>query len=337
MTSLVRRRAALQAAAAAAAVGAMPLRARAAEFTFKLGVALPAEHPGAVEVKAACDRVREATSGRVDIQLFPSNQLGSDTDMLSQVRSGALEMLMLITGVLATYVPVAAIANVGFAFTGYDQVWQAMDGSLGALVRERVGRAGLVALDRMWDNGFRQMTTRSRPVRGVGDVAGLKIRVPVSSIYTSMWSALGASPVAAGGHEMYAGLQTGLFDAQENPLAIIQSFKLYEVEKTCALTSHMWDGLWFLVNRRAWAGLPAALQETVAGVLNEGAVRQRGVMAQSAGTLEGTLTQEGLAFTRPDRTPFRAKLSTAGFYAQWKTQFGEEAWSRLEAVSGALA
>jgi len=335
----IRRRAVLGAGIGAAVSAAVPLRrARAAaEFSFKLGVDWPADHPGSVVAKAACDRLRETTNGRVEVSFFPSNVLGSDPDMLSQVRSGALELMLMPTGVLSTFVPVAAINNVGFAFADYAQVWKAMDGELGALVREQITKSGVMVLDRIWDNGFRQLTTSTRPINAVGDVRGLKLRVPVAPIYTSMWQALEASPVSANVNELYSALQTKVFDGQENPLANIQFFRLYEVQKYCALTSHMWEGFWLLGNRRAWARLPADLQETVSRTFNEGAIRQRDVMADYATSMRAKLTEEGLTFTEPDRAPFREQLARAGFYVQWRKQFGDEAWSRLEAVTGTLA
>jgi tripartite ATP-independent transporter DctP family solute receptor len=334
---VINRRRVMQGGLAVAAAGALrPRTARAAEFAFKLGVDWPADHPGSMQAKAACDRVRERTNGRLDIQFFPNNQLGSDTDMLSQLRSGALEMLLLGTGVLSTFQPVAAINNVGFAFADYDQVWKAMDGSLGSLVRDQLTKSGIVTMEKIWDNGFRQMTTSGKMINSIGDVAGLKIRVPVSSIYTSMWTALGAAPASVNVNELYSALQTKVYDGQENPLPNIQFFKLYEVQKTCALTSHMWEGFWLLINRRAWASLPADLQAIVTREMNDGAIQDRVDMAAYSASAETLLKQEGMTFTTPDRVGFRDKLAKAGFYAQWQKSFGDEAWSRLQAVSGPL-
>jgi tripartite ATP-independent transporter DctP family solute receptor len=245
--------------------------------------------------------------------------------------------MLMPTGVLSGFVPVAAINNVGFAFADYAQVWKAMDGALGGYVREQIMKIGLVVMDRIWDNGFRQVTTSSRPVAALSDVEGLKIRVPVAPIYTSMWTALGAAPASANVNELYSSLQTKVFDGQENPLTNIQFFKSYEVQKYCALTSHMWEGFWLLGNRRTWATLPADLQEIVNHAFNDGAVRQRAVMAESGASLQSRLEEEGLTFTTPDRAPFREKLTRAGFYQRWRKQFGDEAWTRLEAVSGPLA
>lgn len=334
----MRRRTMLGAGLGAAAAAAVPLRyARAAaEFSYKLGVDWPADHPGSLAAKEACERVKEATGGRVEVQFFPGNVLGSDTDMLSQARSGALELLLMPTGVLSTFIPVAAINNVGFAFADYPQVWRAMDGELGAYVREQIVKSGLAVMDRIWDNGFRQLTTSNRPVNSLADVAGLKLRVPVAPIFTSMWQALGASPASANINELYSALQTKVFDGQENPLSNIQFFKFYEVQKYCALTSHMWEGFWLLANRRAWGRLPPDLQEIVGRTFNDGALKQRAVIEAYANSLRAKLTEEGMSFTEPDRAPFRAQLTKAGFYAAQRKQFGEEAWSRLETYSGSL-
>src|SRR5690349_615471 len=112
-----------------------------------------------LRAQEAIDRIREATQGKLEIRLFPANQLGSDTDLLSQVRSGGVELFNLSSSVLATLVPTAGIVNTGFAFPDYDTVWKAMDGSLGTYVRAQIAKSGLMTASRIWDNGFRQITS----------------------------------------------------------------------------------------------------------------------------------------------------------------------------------
>ena len=179
---MLHRRSMLAAGAAAAIV---PLRARAAQFTYKLGNNLPLTHPLNIRLQEAIGRIREATKGAVEIQVFPNNQLGGDTDMLSQVRSGAIEFLTLSGLILSTLVPVASINGIGFAFKDYAQVWPTMDGELGAYVRDAISKAGLIAFEKMWDNGFRQTTTSTRPIATPADFKGMKMRVPVSPLWTS--------------------------------------------------------------------------------------------------------------------------------------------------------
>ena len=252
---------------AAAALAAPALRFRpaaAAEFTYKYANNLPLTHPMNQRAKEAVERIKDETGGRVEIQIFPNNQLGSDTDMLSQVRSGAIEFFTLSGLILSTLVPAASISGIGFAFKDYDAVWQAMDGPLGAHIRAQITKAGLIAMDNIWDNGFRQITSSTKPINTPEDLKGFKIRVPVSPLWTSLFQAFDAAPTSINFSEVYSALQTNVVDGQENPLAIISTAKLYEVQKYCSLTNHMWDGFWMLGNRRAWERLPPDMQATVA-------------------------------------------------------------------------
>ena len=159
--------------------------------------------------------------------------------------------------ILSTLVTPAALNGLGFAFSDYDAVWKAMDGDVGAYIRAQIAKANLVALDKIWDNGFRQITTSTKPINTPDDLRGFKIRVPVSPMWTSMFKAFDSAPASINASEMYTALQTKVVDGQENPLAVISNFKLYEVQKYCSFTNHMWDGFWTLVNRRAWDRLPA--------------------------------------------------------------------------------
>src|SRR5271165_6797416 len=133
-------------AAAALPVFAIGSRAaRAAEFSVKLANNSPLTHPQSVRQQEAADRIKAATNGAVEIQVFPNNQLGSDTDMLSQLRSGAIDFFTLSGLILSTLVPAASINGIGFAFKDYDAVWKAMDGKLGAYVRSEIDKRRLVA------------------------------------------------------------------------------------------------------------------------------------------------------------------------------------------------
>ena len=132
--------------AASLAVG-LPRFAHAAEFSLKYGNNLPVTHPLNVRAQEAADRIKAETKGRVEITIFPNNQLGGDTDMLSQVRSGGIDFFTPSALVVATLVPVAAINAVGFAFNDYQQVWKAMDGGLGAHVRAAMEKQRLHAFE----------------------------------------------------------------------------------------------------------------------------------------------------------------------------------------------
>jgi tripartite ATP-independent transporter DctP family solute receptor len=324
-------------AATSAAAAFRPRRAQAAEFNFKYANNLPLSHPLNVRAQEAADRIKQETNGRLEISIFPNNQLGGDTDMMAQVRSGGVEFFTPSALVIATLVPVAAINAVGFAFSDYDQVWAALDGGLGAHVRASIAKVGLHALEKMWDNGFRQVTTSTKPIEKAQDLAGIKIRVPVSPLSISMFKGLSASPTSLQFSEVYSALQTRIVDAQENPLPIIQVAKLYEVQKFCSLTNHIWDGFWFVANGRAWNRLPPDVRDIASKHLNEAGVRQREDIKKLNDSVQTDLQSKGLAFNRPDPESFRAQLRQSGFYGEWKGKFGEEAWGLLEKAVGKLA
>ncbi|OJW28760.1 MAG: ABC transporter substrate-binding protein [Rhodospirillales bacterium 69-11] len=311
--------------------------ARAAEFSLKLANNSPVTHPQTVRQQEAADRIRKASDGRVDIQLFPNNQLGSDTDMLSQLRSGALDFFTLSGLILSTLVPAASINGIGFAFKDYDTVWKAMDGKLGAYVRGEIDKRGLTAMDKMWDNGFRQITSSTKPIKAPADLKGFKIRVPVSPLWTSMFQALGAAPVSINFSEVYSALQTKIAEGQENPLSLIQIAKLYEVQKYCSMTSHMWDGFWMLANKRSFAGLPQDVQTLIATELNKSALQEREDIAKLNGSVTNDLKAKGLEFVEVDKPAFRDALKQAGFYAEWKKKYGDQAWGILESEVGTLS
>ena len=308
----VNRRVVLRALASAPALSVlgMPHVARAADIELKYGNNLPLSHPLNIRAQEAADRVKAQTNGRVEIKIFPNNQLGGDTDMLSQVRNGGITFFTPSALVIATLVPVAAINAVGFAFADYDQVWKAMDGALGAHVRAAISKVNLFAFEKIWDNGFRQMTTSGKPIEVAKDMASLKIRVPVSPLSLSMFKALDSAPTSLQFSEVYTSLQTKVVDAQENPLPIIQVAKLYEVQKHCALSNHIWDGFWFIANGRAWNGLPDDVKKIVSDAINDAGMKQREDIKTLNATSRSTCSRKASHSTRPTRTASARSCAT---------------------------
>ena len=330
----VRRRTVLS-ALPLVAIGTRP--ARAAEFTMKLATGQTLSQPINVRLEQAIARLKDTTGGRLDIRFFPASQLGSDTDLLSQIRSGGIDFLNIAGSVLSTLAPMAAITNIGFAFTGYDQIWPGMDGTLGQFLRAQIEKTGVVVVAKAADNGIRQITSASKPITVPDDLKGYRIRVPVSPIFTSLFTAFGASPTSINFNELYTALQTHLVDGQENGLVAIESGKLYEVQKYVAETSHIWDPFWVLGNRRSFAQLPADLQDAVRREFDRAAVEQRDDVARLDAGLKAQLIAKGLVFTPVDKAAFRGALEKAGFYKSWREKFGAEPWQALESVVGPLA
>ena len=241
--------------AGAAGVGAATILhwpANAAEFSYKLGSSSPMEHPAMAHDKIAADKIKQETNGRLEITIYPNSVLGGDTAMISQVISGAMEMYNLPVDLLAPRNPACGITGVGFAFPDMDHVWAAMDGDLGTCCAASRSRSASIA----WTRATTTASARSPrgPSRSTSpdDLRGFKIRLPVAPYLISLFRHLGASPTAINFNEVYSALQTGIVDGQENPLVLIDTAKLYEVQKYCSLTNHVWSGFHTSFNVAAW-------------------------------------------------------------------------------------
>lgn len=331
-----RRRTLLAGAAALPLVTILKWPANAAEFDLKYATGQDPTHPVNLRAQEALNRIKEATSGRVDIKLFPANQLGSDTDLLAQVRNGSVEFFNLSSVILATFAPLSGMPGLGFAFKDYGQVWKAMDGEFGDHVREQIAKTPIFAMSKIWDNGFRHVSSGARDIRTPADLKNFKIRVPVAPTLTSLFKSLGAAPSPINFNEVYTSLQTKIVDGQENPLAIFYTTKLYEVQKSCSLTGHVWDGYWVLANKRAFSRLPAELQKIVTSEIDKSAIDQRADVAKLNTNLQVDLKSKGITFFDVDQGAFREALTQAGFYSEWKQKYGQTAWDLLEKVSGKL-
>lgn len=335
----ITRRQVLKASAVGAALplfSIMTRAANAAEFTYKFATGQDPSHPVNRRAQEAIDRIRAATNGRLEIKLFPANQLGSDTDLMSQIRNGGVEFFNQASVVLSTLVPAAGIVNTGFAFHDYPEVWKAMDGPLGAYVRAQIEKVGLLTMSKPWDNGFRQITTSTKPVRTAADLKGLKLRVPAAPMLTSLFTALGASPTPINFNEVYSSLQTRLVEGQENPLAIISTARLYEVQKFCTISNHVWDAYWILGNRRAVERLPKDIQEIVRRELDKAATDERADIAALSVSARDDLKSKGVQIIDADKNSFKEMLAKGTFYKDLRARFGEDAWKLLQNSVGSL-
>jgi len=324
--------------AGAAMAGAFSIRtANAADFKYKLGLELRDDEPLPKRMLEACKAIATETNGRLQIQGFPNGQLGNAQETLSQVRSGSLEFLTSSFGLLSGVVPTAGIPTLGFIFDGYEKLWPAIDGELGQFIARDIEKRGeLVVLKGVHDIGFRHITSARRFMTDPKDLKGFKIRTPPTPFLTSLFSALGASPTPIPFGDLYTSLQTGTVDGQENPLTVIDSFKFYEVQKYCTLTSHTWDGWVPVANRRAWERLPEDIRQVVSRHFLNAAILQRKDIAAQSATVRANLEKKGMQFQAPTPGVYQSTLRNTNFYPQWKTRIGAEGWAALERAVGKL-
>jgi tripartite ATP-independent transporter DctP family solute receptor len=308
---------------------------RAAEFTFTQYHNQTAEsslHRRLVEMWAAIGR---ETRGRVDTQVFAGNNnvAGSDPAALKMLVAGEIQFFTLMGGILGTVVPAAEAQQVPFAFRSASHAFKAVDGALGAYLRQEMAAKGIHGFrEGGFDNGMRQIACNTRPIVVPGDLMGIKMRVPAGQMVADTFKAFGAEPVTINSNAIYGALKSGTVDAQENPLALIDLFKLYEVSKFVSMTNHMWSGFNLLAHLPTWTRLPEDVRRVIDRNVTKFVGLQREDQGRANDRQRGALAARGLVFNDVDAAPFRRQL--AGFYATWKTTLGTKCWSLLEDAAG---
>jgi tripartite ATP-independent transporter DctP family solute receptor len=296
---------------AAAGLLAMVAAADAgAETTLKFGHYNAETHPmhkAAVQFK---ENVERRTGGEVLVEIYPNNTLGSPPEILEQTRNGVVDIAVPTSGQLDKYDKAFAALMMPFAFADLAHARRAMDGPMLEWLSPKAKSAGLEIIG-VWEYGFRNLTNSRRPVNRPEDVQGLKIRTPPEIQLSAAMAALGANVQKIAFPELYLALSQGVVDGEENPIATIWSAKFHEVQDHLALTRHMYQAIYQVVNRDVWEGLAPEQQE----ILREegaaaGKLTRELLESEEAGLVE-QLKGKGMAVTTPDPAPFRAAMGPA--------------------------
>jgi TRAP-type C4-dicarboxylate transport system substrate-binding protein len=160
----------------------------------------------------------------------------------------------------------------------------------------------------------------------------MKMRVPAGELFDDLFRTLGTTPVTVNSIDIYAALKDGRADAQENPLALIDSYKLYEVVKYVSMTNHMWSGFNQLAHLPTWQKLPADIRQVIDRNVERSVKLQRQDQEMANSTLRAELTKRGMVFNDVDQAPFQRALSA--FYPKWKERLGTKCWSLLQSSTG---
>ena len=312
-------------------------QSRAAAYAFTQYHNQTAESPLHRRLVEMWDAVRAETGGRVRTQIFPENNKhpGSDPAVLTMLVGGEIQFFTLMGGILGNAVPVAEVQQVPFAFRSAAHAHKAVDGPLGAYLRQEMAAKGIHGFAiGAFDNGMRQVAGTKRAIAVPADLAGLKMRVPAGKMFDDTFRALGAEPVTVNSSGIYAALKAGTVDAQENPLAYMDLFRHYEVMKYVSMTNHMWSGFNMLANLAAWRRLPADVQRSIERNVAKYVRLQRQDQEAANTASRANLARHGLAFN--DVAPAAFQKQLAGVYASWKKTLGTKCWSLLEAEAGRL-
>jgi tripartite ATP-independent transporter DctP family solute receptor len=281
----------------------LPLAAQAQAMKLTLGHgAAPGNPRHEASVKFA-EVLKAKTSGRIEVQVAPSAQLGDDAAMVTALRTGALDLSANSQGPVAAAVPEYAAYGMPFMFSSPTQAFKLLDGPLGKELADLSAAKGMVLLG-TWDNGIRQMTNSKRPIGKVEDMKGLKMRVPPDATLVDIMQSMGAEAQQIKFAELYVALQQGVVDGQENPLVNIHASKLYEVQKHLALTNHQFQMTPFLMSKRTWDRLSDADRKAVTEAAAEATALQRKLSADADAKLLDELKAKGVQVTTVDKAAF---------------------------------
>ena len=250
--------------------------------------------------------------------------------------AGELEFFTLMGGILGQVVPATEIQGLPFAFGSTDQVFAVMDGPLGDYLNREMHAKGIHGLPGCcFENGFRQIYGRERPVRAAADLAGYRMRVPDGRIFIDLFAALGAEPVVVNIKQLYQALETGQVDGQENALVVHNVNRLYEVTRYLSMTKHMWSGFNLIANLDFWNRLPGDVTDIIQRNARRQVEAQRRYTCGENDRMLEHLKARGMLANNADTDSFRTRLG-GEFYRRWKAQLGATAWNLLEAQVGRL-
>lgn len=321
-------------AGSAAVVGAgvfAPTVLRAQETVIRWGEMLATTHPQVQMVDKIAAMAKEKSSGRIDIQSFPNGQLGSGKDMMDSVVSGALTFTTDGAAALGALLPQLSVIEAPYLWK--DAAHMSRVGAspqFAAMNEDLVAKRGLRMLAVTY-YGKRHLTTGSKEVKTVADMAGFKLRVPPVDTFRAMAEAWGAKATPINFNELYLALSQGAVDGQENPLPTIASAKLNEVQKYLVLTGHIITPRLIIANEAALQAIAPADRAILDEAIAEGVKWQDAELASQEGTLVDTLKSGGMTVIEPDVESFRKPVLEM-LPPMFEEKWGKGTWDALAAL-----
>lgn len=315
-------------AAACAAVSA----AAQAQTVLRMGFGLPAEAHYGVGAAHMQKLVAERMGGRYRIELFPNFQLGGEREMTEGAQLGTIDLVITSTGPVGNFVPDTLITDIPFLFRDYAHARGVLDGPIGQAILDKCPAKGLICL--AWsENGFRHMTNNRREVKAPEDARGLKIRTMENQVHMQAFRTIGVLPTPMAFPEVFNALQTGTVDGQENPIGVIVSAKLNQVQRHLTLTGHVYSPALVLMSPAAFNRMPEADRRMIVQIAREGAQvsRQRVEQLEREGIEQ--LRAGGMqirSLSAAERAAFQNALAPA--YADYARRFGQ---ANIDAIRNA--
>ncbi|MGL5117063.1 MAG: sialic acid TRAP transporter substrate-binding protein SiaP [Beijerinckiaceae bacterium] len=331
MTRTVHRRGLLLGAGAIGTGLCMPTVLRAQATVIRWGELLATTHPQVQMAERIAKEVKEKTSGRIDIQLFPNGQLGTGKDMIESVSAGALQMTTDGAGALGAFLPQLSLIEAPYLWKDAAHLAKVTGTPLFARMNDELAAKRQMRMLNVTYYGKRHLTTGTKQVRTPADMVGFKLRVPPVDVFQAMADAWGARATPIAFPELYLALSQGAVDGQENPLPTIQSGKFFEVQKFLVLTEHIITPRMIIANETFWKGLPAADRDMLQAAFTAGAAWQDKELLSQEANLVATLKGAGMTVIEPNLDDWR-KPVLATVPAKFESRWGKGNFEALGAL-----
>lgn len=253
--------------------------------------------------------VKEKTNGQIEITVYPNNSLGGETDTINAIQAGTADMV--ISGeTLQNWAPKAALMAVPYAFRDLDHVKTVVEGELGEEIEAEIKeKAQLTPL--YYHTRAPRNLTSSKPITTPADLEGFKMRVPNVPLFLDAWSAAGAKPQVMDFNEVFTGIQQGVIEGQENPVDLIQSGGLYEIQTHVNRTEHVYSWIYMLVGNKQWDSITEEQRTAVLEAAQAAQEYGDKLYDEEIGAIEAALKEEGMEFVDVDQDAFREAMLPA--------------------------
>ncbi|WP_316858692.1 DctP family TRAP transporter solute-binding subunit [uncultured Cohaesibacter sp.] len=302
------------------------------KLNIRMSNGLTADHPigTGVEVMNAC--LKNGSDGKIKVTPYWSHALGSETEAGQALRAGLQEMMIEPPSALFGIEPSLGVFDLPFLFSDETAVDAALDGDFGKFIAKKMDPQGFVVLG-FWEHGFRHITNSRKPIQSLDDLKGLRIRVMQNKIFLDTFDALGANAIPMAWGELFAALETKAVDAEENPIAVIDSAKFYEVQDYLSLTGHVYAPLMVAYSKALWEKLSGEEQALIQSCVDEGKQAERKELrGRTADTIE-KLSKSGMKVNKlsPEALAEMRK-ATAGVYKANAEVIGQDTLDALDAA-----
>ena len=265
--------------------------------------------------------VEEYSNGKIEIQIFPSSTLGNERDLIEGISLGTVEMAVSSTAPLGNFSDEFKIFDMPYLFSDLQKGYAFMDGDYGKQILGSLDSIGIKAIG-FWENGFRNITNSKRPMVKPEDVKGIKIRVQENEIHQETFKQLGALPTPMAWGEVFTSLQQGTIDAQENPLVIILTNKLWEAQKYMSLTEHFYSPAVMIMNKALFDGLEPSLKDAIIKAEQEARTFERNFNQEIGAKAIQQMKDNGMTVNEVDKTPWIE--ATKPIYDKFRSKLNPE-------------